>query len=54
MFVVGCEDGSLYIRIDWEESQNSFNTGKTIFDVKFSKNDRYLVAGCDNHMVYVF
>jgi len=53
-FVIGCENGKLFTRIDWEESLTEYNIEKTIHDVKFSGDNKYLVAAADDGKIYVF
>ena len=54
VFAIGCSNGKLFLRIDWEESPRSYLCGKTIHDVKFSTDTFYLIVAYDNSYVYVF
>ena len=54
VFVIGSEGGTLYLRIDWEESPRTYNCQKTIHDVKFSSDCYFLIAAVDDSHVYVF
>lgn len=53
-FAVGCENGRIFIRIDWEESPRSFDCQKKIHDIKFSSDTFYLIVACDNSNVFIF
>jgi len=54
VFAIGCENGQLFLRIDWEESPRQYDCTKYIHDVKFSSDTFYLIVACDNSLVYLF
>ena len=53
---VGCHNGSLVFRQEWEEVIPKFQTcgTKTINDLKFSPNGQILVAASSDNHVYLF
>jgi len=38
VFAVGCENGMIYLRIDWEEFPKNYECKKCINDIKFSSD----------------
>ncbi len=54
IFAIGCQNGKIFLRIDWEEYPKFFEAGSQIFDLKFSTDGQYLAAVCENKNVYVF
>ena len=53
-FAIGCETGKLFTRIDWEVSLTEYLIGKHIIDVKFSGDNKYLVAAIESCYIYIF
>ncbi len=35
---MGCENGKIVVRIDWEEDSKPYNCDKAVIDVKLSSN----------------
>ena len=54
VFAVGCTNGKIFMRIDWEESPRTYDCENHIHDVKFSSDTYYLIAACDDSHVFVF
>ena len=54
VFAVGCANGKIFLRIDWEEYPKCHECGKQIFDLKFSSDGLYLIAASENGNIYVF
>ncbi|KAL4455920.1 hypothetical protein ABPG73_008674 [Tetrahymena malaccensis] len=54
VFAIGCDNGQIYMRIDWEESPKSYDCKKMILDLKFSSDTFYLIAACSDNQVYLF
>lgn len=54
VFAIGCENGKIFLRIDWEEFPKNYECGVKIHHLKFSSDSLYLVAACDDGHVYVF
>ncbi|EGR29518.1 PH domain protein [Ichthyophthirius multifiliis] len=54
VFAVGCNNGHIYMRIDWEESPRSYDCKQMIMDLKFSSDTYYLIAACQDCQVYLF
>lgn len=49
VFAIGCDNGQIYMRIDWEESPKSYDCKKMILDLKFSSDTFYLIAACSDN-----
>lgn len=54
VFAIGCLDGKIFLRIDWEEYPKFYEAGQQIFDIKFSTDGLYLAAVCENQNIYIF
>jgi hypothetical protein len=54
VFAIGCKNGKIFLRIDWEEYPKYYVTGNEILDIKFSQDGMYLAAVSMDQIIYIF
>lgn len=53
-FVLGCQSGKLYIRVDWEETPRCYDCSSAIINIRLAYDCSFLlVCTADSH-IYVF